>query len=446
VTRVSSEGVVTRAPSAAVFGLWHLGLVTAACLAQAGLSVVALDPDPTIVDALSDDRLPVDEPGLLELIREGRVSGRLTFATPSADSLKAAELIWITFDTPVDDDDRADVAYVLDYALEALTFARGGALVVVSAQLPVGSVAELERRMAQDGRADLRFACVPENLRLGKALETFRDPDRFVAGVRTPADREQLAQVLDRFGGRVEWMSVESAEMTKHALNAFLATSVAFINEVAVICEQVGADAAEVARGLKSEQRIGPRAYLSPGEAFAGGTLARDIVFLRELASANQLPADVARGVASSNTEHRNWAKRTLVGLFSENEIAGKRIAVWGLTYKPGTDTLRRSTALELCRWLAGAGAEVRAYDPAVRELPASDSQSVELSPTALDAVQNADALVVCTAWPEFRAIGAEPIAHAMRSPVVLDAGGALHESLADAEAVRYIRVGTRAR
>jgi UDPglucose 6-dehydrogenase len=383
---------------------------------------------------------------LLELVREGRASGRLAFATPSPDSLKEAELIWITFDTPVDDEDRADVRYVLSHALEALTFARAGALVVVSAQLPVGSVAELERRMAQDGRADLRFACVPENLRLGKALETFRNPDRFVAGVRTPADREQLAKVLDRFGGRVEWMSVESAEMTKHALNAFLATSVAFINEVAVICEQVGADAAEVARGLKSEQRIGPRAYLSPGDAFAGGTLARDVVFLRELASANQLPADVARGVASSNTEHRNWAKRTLVGLFSENQIAGKRIAVWGLTYKPGTDTLRRSTALELCRWLAGAGAEVRAYDPAVRELPASDGQSVELSPTALDAVQNADALVVCTPWPEFRAIGAEPIAHAMRSPVVLDAGGALHESLADAKAVRYIRVGTRAR
>ena len=134
--------------------------------------------------------------------------------------------------------------------------------------------------MADAGRDDLRFACVPENLRLGRALQTFRSPDRFVAGVRSDEDRARLAAVLERFGSPIEWMGVESAEMTKHALNAFLATSVAFINEVAAICEAVGADASDVARGLKSEERIGPRAYLAPGDAFAGGTLARDIRFL----------------------------------------------------------------------------------------------------------------------------------------------------------------------
>jgi UDPglucose 6-dehydrogenase len=448
---MSSQGDAGRAPAVAVLGLWHLGLVTAACLAQTGLSVVALDPDPSILDGLAEDRLPVSEPGLLELVREGRASGRLTFAVPSADSLGAAELVWIAFDTPVDDEDRADVGFVLERASQALAFARTDALVVVSAQLPVGSVAELQSRMEAAGRPDLRFACVPENLRLGKAIETFRDPDRFVAGVRTAADREQLSAILSRFGGHVEWMGVESAEMTKHALNAFLATSVAFINEVAVICERVGADAAEVARGLKSEQRIGPRAYLSPGDAFAGGTLARDIGFLRELAAAHRVPAEVAGGVATSNAEHRQWARRTLVRVFSDGgsddqrALSGRRIAIWGLTYKPGTDTLRRSAAVDLCRWLASVGATAVAYDPAVRALPV-DAPTVELAPTALDACHQADALVVCTPWPEFREVEAERLLDALRTPLVLDAGGALSPALADEPSIRYLRVGAPAR
>ena len=164
-------------------------------------------------------------------------------------------------------------------------------------------------------------------------------------------------------------MGVESAEMTKHALNAFLATSVAFINEVAAICEGVGADASDVARGLKSEERIGPRAYLAPGDAFAGGTLARDIRFLSGLARDQGLPAEVVEGVAASNAEHRNWSRRALSRLFAASSgngaagLADRRIAVWGLTYKPGTNTLRRSSALELCRWLAaraGLGAGLR--------------------------------------------------------------------------------------
>jgi UDPglucose 6-dehydrogenase len=238
--------------------------------------------------------------------------------------------------------------------------------------------------------------------------------------------------------------------MTKHALNAFLATSVAFINEVAVICEGVGADAAEVARGLKSEQRIGPGAYLSPGDAFAGGTLARDIGFLRELATAHRVPAEVAGGVATSNAEHRQWARRTLVRVFSDGgsddqrALNGRRIAVWGLTYKPGTDTLRRSAAVDLCRWLASAGATAVAYDPAVRELPA-DAATIELAPSALDACHEADALVVCTPCPEFREVEAERLVDALRTPLVLDAGGALSQALANEPSIRYLRVGAPA-
>ena len=177
-------------------------------------------------------------------------------------------------------------------------------------------------------------------------------------------------------------MSVESAEMTKHAINAFLATSVTFINEIAALCEQTGADAKEVERGLKTEKRIGPSAYLGPGTAFAGGTLARDIVFLKALGTAVHLQTPVMDGVDASNREHRNWARRRLAATLAP--LDGRIVAVWGLTYKPGTDTLRRSTAVELCRWLVQQGVHVRVHDPAAGELP-PDLHHVLRTPTADD-------------------------------------------------------------
>ena len=435
----------------AVVGLWHLGVVIAGCLAEAGFTVVGVDPDPEIVARLNEDRPPVDEPGLADLLRDMRNAGRLTFATCSAEAIGGAGVMWIAFDTPVDDEDHADVEWVLDRSAEALRYAPRGALVVVSAQLPVGSTAALRRRMAEAGRDDLRFACVPENLRLGRALQTFRSPDRFVAGVGSDEERVRLGTVLERFDSPIEWMGVESAEMTKHALNAFLATSVAFINEVAAICERVDADASDVARGLKSDERIGPRAYLAPGDAFAGGTLARDIRFLSRLAHDRDLPAEVVDGVAASNAEHRNWSRRTLTRLFGaasgngEHGLADRRIAVWGLTYKPGTNTLRRSSALELCRWLAAERAAVHAYDPAIHALPAGEPAGIELASNPIVALDGAEALVVCTPWPEFRRITADEITGSMTQPVVLDAGGHLRDTLGQDSAVRYVRVGVPA-
>jgi UDPglucose 6-dehydrogenase len=442
------ESPAATHPRIAVAGLWHLGCVTAACLADASWPVLALDSDPAVIAGLRDDHPPLSEPGLAELVAQRRGAGELAFAEIGDPASASAEIVWLTFDTPVDDEDRADVEWVLAQSQRALVEARHGALVVSSSQLPVGSVAELDRRMAALGRADLHFACVPENLRLGRAIEVFTETDRFVAGVRSEADRVELAPLLGRFTDRIEWMGVESAEMTKHALNAFLATSVAFINEVAAICERVGADGAEVARGLKSEARIGPRAYLSPGDAFAGGTLARDIVFLGGLAEREGLPAGLVTGVRESNIAHRGWARRTLQTRFADGGLAGRRIAVWGLTYKPGTSTLRRSSSLELCDWLAAAGADVVAYDPAIGELPPEHS-AIGLTRDALTAARDADALVVSTPWPEFRELAAEELLAALAdAPLVLDAGSHLAATLGEqpAERVTYLRVGVSAR
>jgi UDPglucose 6-dehydrogenase len=432
---------VSRSQPIAVVGLWHLGSVVAACLAGAGSDVVGIDPDPAVVEGLRAGRPPVSEPGLEDLLRSN--AERLDF-TCDPHALATARCAWVTFDTPVADDDNADVEWVLAHAVELLAHLRPGTLVVVSSQLPVGSIATLRARCAAarpDGR--LRFVCVPENLRLGRALESFREPDRIVAGVSSGADRDELAALLAPFSSEVQWMRIESAEMTKHALNGFLATSVAFINEIAALCEAVGADAEEVSRGLKSEQRIGPRAYLGPGDAFAGGTLARDIGFLRGLARDEGLPAHVFAGVADGNAAHKHWTRRKLIELLgAEDALLGRRVAVWGLTYKPGTDTLRRSSAIELCRWLVGVGAKVRAHDPAVNALPADLAMKMELCADPLEAAREADALVMCTAWPDYLEVPVEELVAVLAGAPVIDPAGALRVTLGQRRDLRYVRVG----
>jgi len=443
----SHAGRANRGEPIGVVGLWHLGSVTAACLADAGNHVIGIDPDPAIVEGLLAGHPPVSEPGLAELL--ARNAARLDF-TCEPWALAGARRAWVAFDTPVDDDDGADVEWVLERSLEHLAELPEDSLVIVSSQMPVGSVAMLAQRSAERrGDSGLRFACVPENLRLGRAIESFRARDRIVAGVRSERDRAELAELLAPFSDQIQWMRVESAEMTKHALNGFLATSVAFINEVAEICESVGADAEEVSRGLKSEQRIGQQAYLGPGDAFAGGTLARDIGFLRGLAKLRGLPAHVFAGVADGNTAHKQWTRRKLLELLGSggapepDPLRGRRVAVWGLTYKPGTDTLRRSSAVELCRWLSAVGAEINAHDPAISCLPADLADDVQLFSDPLHALAGVDALVICTAWPQYARIPVEDLLAMLAATPVIDPAGVLRRGLAPHPDVRYVRVGS---
>jgi UDPglucose 6-dehydrogenase len=418
-----------------VYGLWHLGSVTAACLAEGGHEVVGLDPDAATVANLYAGKPPVDEPGLAALVVEQQRAGRLRFTADAADAIPSAEVVWVCFDTPVDASDNADVQWVRDRLEDVATHLAPGTLVLVSSQVPVGFGA----RLAADWRGrGVRVTCSPENLRLGQALDCFRKPDRVVLGC-DPADRDTLTRLLAPFGGERVWMSVASAEMTKHAVNAFLATSVAFINELARICEVVGADAKEVERGLKSEQRIGPKAYLSPGAAFAGGTLARDIGFLLELAGAHGRPAHLFRGVRESNECQKNWLRDQLSAV-----PAGATVAVLGLTYKPGTDTLRRSGSVELCRWLLARGVKVRAHDPAVKG-GAEELAGVELAESAEAALRGADVGVLATPWPEYRAITPAQVRRAMKAPRVIDPTHFLAGGLAGDPAIAYVAAGRAA-
>lgn len=423
-----------------VFGLWHLGSVTAAALASGGHDVIGLDFDEATIAGLSVGKPPLFEPGLDELTASGISEGKLRFTTSPDKALLGADVLWVTFDTPVDDDDNADVDFVTSRVESLFDHLGHGTLVVLSSQLPVGSVRELERAYAARGRTEqVTFAASPENLRLGKAIEVFTRPDRVVAGIRSHADRARFSHLMAPFTSTIDWMTVESAEMTKHALNAFLAMSVAFANEIAVVCEGVGADAKEVERALKSDVRIGARAYLAPGGAFAGGTLARDISFLTALGERQGRELALIGSVKRSNDLHKNWARSRLGALFPD--LVGKRIGVWGLTYKPGTDTLRRSTSIELCQWLVGRGALVQAHDPAIQSLPTGLAREIRMCATAEEAAHDVDALVVATEWPDYRAVAPAELAPG-GSLVVIDANRFLDATFGCATGVRYVTVG----
>jgi UDPglucose 6-dehydrogenase len=423
-----------------VFGLWHLGCVTAACLAE-HFTTVGVDPDSSTVARLQAGDPPVFEPGLSELIRAVIANDSLKFTCDLGEAVRQSEIVWVTFDTPVNEEDEADCDYVVQQVRGLFPHLRPGTMVLISSQLPVGStssIAALYRQEYPDG--GVRFAYSPENLRLGKALEVFRRPGRVVVGVSRPADREILTPLLAPFSENLIWMSIESAEMTKHALNAFLADSVAFANEIASLCEEVGADAVQVEQGLKSDERIGARAYLRAGGPFAGGTLARDVSFLAMLARQTDLPVPLLRSIRESNDLHKNWPRRKLDSLLPTQ--AGSTVAVLGLTYKPGTDTLRRSSAVELCQWLSSRQVAVRAFDPAVRKLPEELAGVITLCDSALEALVGAQAAVVATECPEFRELTARDLIEKMKTPVVLDANRFLEKNLSKDSAVHYITVG----
>jgi UDPglucose 6-dehydrogenase len=423
-----------------VLGLWHLGSVTAAGLAALGHRVIGFDFDDATVANLSKGIAPISEPGLEELIERGLSSGNLRFSS-SADDAKDVDVLWVTYDTAVDDNDNVDADFVMGQIERALREMRTEALVLISSQLPVGSVRRLEQAVTLNrGAPALRVAYSPENLRLGNAVHDFLHPNRIVVGVRSNRDKELLRGLLSSITESLEWMSVESAEMTKHAINAFFATSVAFANEIASICESVGADAKEVERGLKTEIRIGSRAYLSPGAAFAGGTLARDITLLNQVARGHGMVTPLLSSVLPSNEAHGRWVQQKLRALFAD--LSHTTVAVWGLTYKPGTDTLRRSMSVELCDWMIREGATVRVHDPMVKNLPTYWCDAVRRYDDPIAAVQGAHALVVATEWPVYRSISSDQLLQCSDRLVVLDANRFLSNLAAAEGRLRYFAVG----
>jgi UDPglucose 6-dehydrogenase len=423
-----------------VFGLWHLGCVTAACLADAGYRTVGLDLDAKRVSELKAGRPPLFEPGLDSLIAKGIASSLLNFSSDIA-GLAECDLVWVAIDTPVDDEDRADVAFVTDTVEGLFVHLKDDAVLLISSQLPAGTTRHIAQAFsAQCPGKRCHFTYSPENLRLGNAIEIFKASERIIVGYDDEAARQRLEPLLGSFTGNIVWMSIESAEMVKHGLNAFLATSVVFANELALICERVGADARDVERALRLETRIGARAYIKPGASFAGGTLARDVIFLKELAAQHDLISPLFASVLASNRAHEQWPVRRLVERLGD--LTGRHIAMLGLAYKPGIDTLRRSSSVALCRMLAELGAKVRAFDPAIATLPGDEFSFLTLAESLEGALAGADAAIVATDWPELRAITAARCVELMRTAVICDPNRLLAATFEDAPTIAYLAVG----
>ncbi len=441
-TREPAIGVPKRLPVSfaprtsrriVVLGLWHLGCVTAACCAK-HFQVVGLDFDEANIAKLNSGKAPLLEPGLDELIAAGIAAKKLSFTTDSKTACANADILWLCYDTPVNENDESDVEFVLANLRKALAHLPKEALVLISAQLPVGTCAKLEKEFPQ-----FHFACSPENLRLGKAIDSFNNAERVIVGIRDDAKKRALEKLFAPFTQQILFMRTESAEMVKHALNSFLALSITFINEIARLSEKVGADAKEVSAGLKSEPRIGPRAYLGPGGPFAGGTLARDVVTLTKLAEAQGEKISVIPAIKQSNDLHRGWAFAKLQSRLGD--LRGKKIAVLGLTYTTNTNTLRRSAAIELCQKLLSAGANVSAFDPAVKSLP-RELNSILLAHDVSEALMDADAAVICTEWPQFRQEDWPAVVKLMRRKIFIDANRFLANELKSIDGARLFSVG----
>jgi UDPglucose 6-dehydrogenase len=422
-----------------VVGLWHLGSVTASCLAEKGFKINAYDHDENIINNFNNGLLPIFEPGLESLMNLNKINGTLSFSCDPL-SISKSELIWVTYDTPVDDQDIADVEFVINKIISLFPYFKHDSVVLISSQLPVGSISYLEKLFfSKFPEINVSFACSPENLRLGNSIDVFLNPDRIIVGIRNQETKTKLNSILGCITDNIFWMKVESAEMTKHALNAFLATSVVFINEVAVLCEHVGASANEVEQGLKSDVRIGKKAYLRPGSAFDGGTLARDLTYLVDKEIEHNLSSIFFSSILQSNESHKNWVINKISTEFPS--LKDKKIGILGLTYKPGTNTLRRSTAIEICNLLHDKGAIISAFDPAIMNLPSDLENFIKLEPIIEKVIIGKDAVIVATEWPIFKELSTFDFSRVTNELLILDVNSFLYNEF-NVPGVRYISIG----
>ena len=436
-----SVGLSITSMKICVYGLWHLGTVTAACLANRGFEIVGLDSNSKIIDDLNCGKAPLYEPGLDKLLESGLETGRLSFTTDMKSAVGHTDVVWVTFDTPVGENDKADIDFVSARIIETFSYFRDGTIIIISSQLPVGSIRKVEREFTEcEFDRGVSFCCIPENLRLGQAIESFLNPDRIVVGIRDNGMRPILERLLSPISSELVWVGVESAEMSKHALNAFLAMSIVYSNEIAGICERVNADVREVEKTLRTESRVGRSAYIRPGEAFSGGTLARDVTYLTNIADQQGLRIPVLNSVIPSNNIQKGWLFRRAQEILG-NSAQDKKVGVLGVSYKVGTDSIRRSGSIELMRGLLTLGVQISAFDPKVNVLP-KDLSMVRLENTIDDVTVDSDLLILVTQWPDFQTLSSETLINNMRTPVVIDQSEFLAPGLSSDSRIQYITFG----
>lgn len=435
------ENTQLRPLNVVVIGLWHLGTVAAGCFAKCGHDVVGVDEDAGRVASLQEGRPPLFEPGLDSLLSEGIESGRLRFAVDASTVVPRADVVFIACDTQVTNRDEADISGITRIIEKITPWLRPSSLLLIHSQVPVGTCRDI-RSSIQQARPDggCEVAYVPENLRLGQAIDRFLHPDMLVVGAEDPHAHDMCDALFVGIAAPRVKTNLETAEMAKHAINAFLGVSISFGNELANLCQAAGADGAKVMSILRLDRRVGPQAPIDPGMGFAGGTLARDMRTLQTLANENGYRSYLLDAVFAVNEQQNSLPLRWLGRLYGT--LAGLRVGVLGLTYKPGTSTLRRSVALEIVRKLVAEDVIVAASDPKADLSEVNNLPRFEFSRDPYVAASGKDALLIVTPWPEFKVLDFERIRAGMRRPLVLDMPNALDKERLERLGFSYLGVG----
>ncbi len=429
----------------AMVGSGYVGLVSGACFADFGHDVVCIDKDERKIAALKAGEIPIFEPGLDDLVAVNAEAGRLSFTTDLAEGIRGADAVFIAVGTPSRRGDGfADLSYVYGAAREIAAALTGFTVIVTKSTVPVGTGDEVER-IVRETRPDARFSVVsnPEFLREGAAIDDFKRPDRIVIG----ADDDQGFRVIHDVYRPLSLNSLpvlrtsrRTAELTKYAANAFLAVKITFINEIADLCEQVGANVQDVARGMGLDNRIGSK-FLHAGPGYGGSCFPKDTLALVKTAQDYGAPVRIVETVTAVNDQRKRGMARKVVAACG-GAVRGKTIAVLGLTFKPNTDDMREAPSLAIIAALQDAGAQVRAYDPEGMEQARQMLSDVDYARDAYDCVSGADAAVIVTEWDAFRALNLDRVKGLMSAPVLVDLRNVYRPDDMRARGFTYVDVG----
>jgi UDPglucose 6-dehydrogenase len=426
-----------------VVGTGYVGLVAGACLAENGNDVTCVDKDPAKVRMLQRGGIPIYEPGLEELVRRNRSEKRLTFTTQLARGVRHAQIVFIAVGTPTGEDGAADLQHVLEVARETARVMNGYKVIVNKSTVPVGTAAKVRDVIRRETTHPFSVVSNPEFLKQGAAIDDFMKPDRVVIGAEDPRAAQLMQELyapFTRTGAPIMLMDCASAELSKYAANAMLATRISFMNEVANVCESVGANVDQVRKAVASDRRIGP-SFLFPGVGYGGSCFPKDVKAMVQFAAEKSYDFKILEAVEAVNERQKLRLFDKLQRHFGT--LKGKRIAVWGLAFKPRTDDMREAPSVPLIRALLGAGAAVQAYDPeAMKVARGIFGSKITYSDNSYAALSGADALAIVTEWNEFREPDFARMRKQLRNPIIFDGRNLYNPEQLRAQGFIYSSIG----
>ena len=430
----------------AVVGTGYVGLVTGTCFAETGNHVTCVDIDEEKVKKLNNKQVTIYEPGLEALFERNIRQGRLEFTTSLAEGIKGANIIFLALPTPPGEDGSADLQYVLKVAEELGPLLEDFTVIVDKSTVPVGTAEKVTEKVKQGAKVDFEVVSNPEFLREGVAVDDFMKPDRVVIGAEEPRSvklMEQLYAPFVRQGNPIIFMDVRSAELTKYAANSFLATKITFMNEIANLCELMGADVDKVRKGIGTDSRIGNR-FLFAGIGYGGSCFPKDVQALAKSSTEVDYDFKILNSVMNVNQNQKQKLIDPLKQYFN-GDISGKTIAVWGLAFKPYTDDIREAPALENIQSLLANGAKVKAYDPeAMENVKGVFGDDIYFATDQYDALADADALMIMTEWPIFRTPNFDKITSALKNKIIFDGRNLYDLSQMEELGFEYHSIGRR--